>query len=97
MARRFARFFEKRHGEYVRLICRVQAFIIKVKQAEKDLRTQKAKEVNPLDSKDKEKIVVPMRLQYEHNMQNAMQMKAREPRGKSTRVRAIGNSQAIRF
>ena len=61
------------------LISRIQAFIVKVKQAENNLRTHREKEANPLDSKDKENLVVPMKLQYEHNMQNAMQVDAREP------------------
>ena len=44
MVRHFARFYEKRHSEYVKFISRVQTFIVKVKQAEKDMRDKTAKD-----------------------------------------------------
>ena len=51
--RHFARFYEKRHRDYVKFIERIQKLIVKVKKEEKAIRTQKATEANPLGNKDK--------------------------------------------
>ena len=55
-------------------------FIVKVKQAEKDMRDKKAKDQNPTEDKDKLKIDVPNMLHYEHDVRAAMKVQARMPR-----------------
>ena len=44
------------------------------------MRAQKAKEENPLETKGQDKVVVPRKLTYEHDMSQVMQVRARQPK-----------------
>ena len=76
----FAKFYQKRHQNYSKLMAKIPNFIVKVKKADKERRKQKAKEENPLNNKEKEKIKLPRTLLYEHEMHETMQIKLRRPR-----------------
>ena len=78
--RLFATFYERRRKEYSKFMAQVQNFIVKVNKAEKDKREEEAMKENPFEDKDKDKIVVPRTLTYEHDTQEAMQIKIRRPR-----------------
>ena len=81
-AKKFAAFYERRHGRYVKLIGRIQKFIVKVKGEDTRLRREMALERNPTKDKNKEKVVIPMEIpmEMEHNAAETMKINLRRPR-----------------
>ena len=56
--------YSLRHKEYRTLMCRIQNFVVGLKEEEKKLKQEPAKQKDPLDQQAAKKITVPKNLRY---------------------------------
>ena len=62
-----AGFYSRRHWRYQKFMARIQNFIIKMRTAMKEERKNLKKQENPMQDEEKEKIAIPIKLDYEED------------------------------